>query len=265
MRARLLTIAAAVVVATPALAADFNTYVPPSGDPVYSPTPMVVGHLELGIGILGADGSSENYGLFEGAGRANVPFAGGTWNFELETGGGSIFDGDFSYSTIGAAGHLWTRMGGGALGVFGGVNFPTGTTIGTVGVEGEAYLGAVTLGADADYNWGDGFDFWTVSGWADLYVTPDLRLGGGVNYLSGDFYDAWGASLDTEYRFSGSPFSLWAEANYESISDGGPKMWAGLVGFRLFMDGAGTTLQQHDQEVPWDGGLLGSGFVGLPL
>ena len=159
-------------------------------------------------------------------------------------------------STIGGAAHLWTRFNNAALGVFGGVNFPTGTVVGTFGLEGEAYLGAVTLGADGAYNWGDGYDLWTTRGWADFYATPDWRFGGEFSYASGDIGDGWGAALDTEYRFSGTPFSLWGEGSYSTVNDGGD-VWAGLVGFRVFMDGAGTTLQQHDREVPWDGGLLG--------
>jgi hypothetical protein len=29
-----------------------------------------------------------------------------------------------------------------------------------------------------------------------------------------------------------------------------------LVGIRIFMDGAGTTLHDHGIAVPWDGGLV---------
>jgi opacity protein-like surface antigen len=258
MRTKLLLTVSALAMATPALAADMSgPYLPPSGDPIYSPDPMVVGHLSIGVGIADIDETDENVGLFTGAGRANIPFGAGTWNLQLETGGGSFFQSDFSYSTIGAAAHLWTRLNGAAIGVFGGVNFPTGTTIGIVGLEGEAYLGPVTLGADGAYNWGDGFEFWTTRGWADIYATPNWRFGGELMYASGDIGDGWGASLDTEYRFDNSPFSLWAEGAYTSVDDGGD-VWAGLVGFRVFMDGAGTTLQQHDQQVPWDGGLLGA-------
>jgi hypothetical protein len=267
MRAKLLMTVSALAFATPAFAADFNTYVPPSGDPIYSPQPMVVGHLELGIGILSSDdfGIGEDLGAFVGAGRANIPFSGGAWNIELEAGGGALFDDGESISSIGAAGHVWTKLNGAAIGVFGAVNFPTGATVYTLGLEGEAYLGNVTLGADADYNWVDGLgdgEFWSVSGWADFYFTPDFRLGGELAYLSGDVPDTWSAALDAEYRFSGSPFSLWAEGKYTSI-EAGPDadIWAGLVGFRVFMDGAGETLQGHDRQVPWESGLIGPGLV----
>jgi hypothetical protein len=264
MRAKFMLSASAIAISLPAYAADVSSgYIPPSGDPVYSPQPMVTGHLDLGIGPMSVDfdGGSENVTVFVGAGRANIPFSGGAWNIELETGGGSIFNSDFSYSTIGTAAHLWTRFGGGALGVYGAANFPTGATIGTVGAEVEGYLGAITLGANADYNWGDGFDFWTVRGEADAYVTPDFRVGGELSFISADGTDAWGAALDTEYRFTGTPLSVWAEGAYTSFDSGGPEIWAGLLGVRVFMDPAGSTLESHDREVPWDSGLLGNRLV----
>jgi hypothetical protein len=263
-------------VALPAYAADLTGgYVPPAGDVVYAPQSMVTGHLQLGLGYgetdfdFGRGGFSEDYWIFEGAGRANIDF--GTFNLEIETGGNSlIFDDGFSSSTIGAAAHLWGRFNNAALGVFGAANFPTSTSIYTLGVEGEVYFGAITLGADASYNWFDSFfddEFWKVRGWADFYLTPDARIGGKLSYLSfNDFdVDAWSATIDGEYRFSGTPFSLWAEGNYQSadLEFGDQETWSGLIGFRVFMDAPGTTLQGHDRSVPWDGGLLDTNFSSL--
>lgn len=268
MRARLMATAAAVTIVTgPAFAADLYTMpsTPPKGSPVYSQQPMsqqsmVEGHLQVGVGRTDSGFlPGEDMWIFEGAGRANVDLGG--FNVEIETGGGSLFDNGFSYSTIGAAGHLWTKLNNAAVGVFGAVNFPTGATVGTLGVEGETYLGAFTLGADGSYNWGDcgggcSFDYWAARAWAKYYLTPDARLGGELNYANGSGSDAWGAAVDGEYRFSGSPFSLWAQGSYQDLGGGGGgDVWSGLFGFRFFMDGAGK-LQQHDQDVPWDGGLL---------
>lgn len=250
----------AVVVATapPAVAADLSGgAVPPAGSPVYAPQPMVVGHLSLGAGFWQNDGdlfsSDDTVGVFSGAGRANVDFGGG-WNFEIETGGQSLFDSGNSFSSIGAAGHLWRRLNSAAVGVFGSADFPSGTTVGTIGVEGETYFGDITFGAETSYSWSNGLgNFWSVGGWADYYLTPDLRFGGALDYSTGDIPDTWTASVDTEYRFSGTPFSAWGEVNYSNISTGGDvDIWSGLLGFRFFLDGGGT-LQQHDQEVPWEG------------
>ena len=266
MRTKFLMTVSALAIATPAMAADLYTpYVPPAAnDPIYSPQQMVVGHLQLGLGYADLeeyifDDDFSGVGVFEGAGRANIAF--GTMNFEIETGGFSFFSDGSSYSSIGAAGHLWTKLNGAAIGAFAAVNFPTGATIGSVGLEGEAYLGNVTLGAQGGYNWGDGgLDFWSAAGWADYYVTPDFRLGGEVDYFNSDGSNLWIAALDTEYRFSGTPFSLWGEVSY-SMPDGGSDVVAGLLGFRVFMDGAGTSLHQHDMDVPWDGGLLDQGLL----
>ena len=252
----------AIAIATPALAADLYTpaYVPPANDPVYSPEPMVVGHLSMGLGIVNFDGglfdsSDDNVGIFTGAGRANINL-GGAWNVELETGGSALFKDGSSYSSVGVAGHVWTKLNSAAFGAYGGVNFPTGATVYTLGLEGETYLGNLTLGANADYNWvdtgGGSGDFWDLAAWADVYFTPDFRLGGALGYASGDIPDTWSATLDTEYRFSGTPFSGWAEASYAS-ADGGADVWGGMLGVRVFMDPAGTTLQQHDRDVPWEG------------
>ena len=244
--------------------------------------PAVVGDLQLGLGYFRFENDflSQDGWVFEGAGRANIDL--GMFNLELETGGSSlIFDGGSSYSAIGVAGHLWGGTDNASVGVFGAVNFPTGLTIYTAGVEGEIYMGPVTLGAEADYNWADGGapfgypDYWRARVWADLYATPDFRVGTEFGYSDFDT-DAfgvdvavWTATVDAEYRFSGTPFSVWAEGNYQHfdvsyvgggccviVAAGDGDLWSGMIGFRVFLDGAGTTLEAHDRLVPWDGGLL---------
>lgn len=257
------TAAAIAMVTTPAFAADLYTptYVPPINDPVYKTGPAVVGHLSMGIGIvdINTDDFSDfdnTLGIFTGAGRANVNL--GNLNVQAETGGFALFKDGESYSAIGVAGHLWTRLNGAAVGAYVAANFPTGATIGTVGVEGEAYFGNITVGGNAGYNWSDNAgDFWNIAGWADFYFTPDFRVGGTLAYADGDFGDGWGAAVDAEYRFSGTPFSGWAEVAYSDTAD----IWSGLLGIRIFMDAPSTTLQQHDQEVPWDTGLLGRNIL----
>jgi len=270
MRTRLITTAAALAIATPAFAADLYTpqYVPPISDPVYTPAPLVVGHLMMGIGFLDigdfsfdeASDFSDTVGVFVGAGRANINL-GGSLNLQLETGGASLFNDGSSYSSIGVAGHLWTKLNSAAIGVYGGINWPTGGTIYTAGLEAEAYLGNITLGADIDYNWADpgSGDFWSGSLWADAYLNPNWRLGAEFEYL-GDSVDTWIASLDTEYRFGG-PISGWAEVAYAELGGGSTDAWSGMVGIRVFMDG-GMSLIDHDRNVPWESGLLGPDQLG---
>lgn len=237
--------------------------------------PAVVGHLSLGVGYVNQDmGESfeapdEKYGIFNGAGRVNVDF--GWLNVELETGGQAAFNDSSSLSSIGATGHLWGRANNFAIGVYGGVDFPTGLTIYTVGGEAEAYLGAVTLGANIDYNWTDTSgccgvgDFWTTRGWADFYVTPNARVGAELSYAARDDFlgpgvslDNWSAVADAEYRFAGTPVSAWIEGRYDHpdpspcLGDCENHTWSGMIGLRIFMDGAGTTLHEHDRLVPWE-------------
>lgn len=249
--------------ATPAFAADlYAPYIPPSNDPVYAPAPMITGDLSLGIGFLNSDGSffesDDTIGVFTGGGRANINL-GGAWNVMLETGGTALFDNGYSYSTVGVGGHLWTRLNGGAVGVYGAVDFPTGATIGTVGVEGKAYLGNVTLGADASYSWSDNAgDLWRIRGDADYYFTPDFKIGAELAYVDYQFGDSWSAGVNSEYRFTGTPFGAWGAVNYTNFSSGGPDVWTGLVGINLYMDAPASTLKQHDEEVPWHGMLSSS-------
>jgi len=252
----------AVLSATPACAADLYTTaaVPPIGDPIYAPRPMVVGHLEMGMGIADhtdCDGCDHTSGLFVGAARVNLPL-GGTWNLELEAGGGSWFDHGEGRSSIGALGHLWTKLDNAAAGVFGGVNFPTYDLVeGTAGLEGEVYFGNLTLGASGSYNWGNGFDYWLVGAGADLYLTPESKLSAEASYYDGDFFSAsfteWNARAIGEHHFAGTPLTGWVEASYTDYGDGFGHEWAGLAGIRVLLNNKpDTTLQEHDRDVPWD-------------
>jgi len=266
----LLLASAAVIVAAPAFAADLD-YVPPAGDPVYTPAPMsVVGHLELGLGLTSIDtpAGDDDFGLFNGFGRVNIPF-GGTWNLEVETGGVAVFEDGDSVSGIGAYGHLWTGFGGGRVGALAGVEYSTGgfETTGVVGLEGEVDLNALTLGAQGTYRFGDDdFEAWGLRGWADYYFTPNTKVGLDLAWSNFDFdfgdSDVWSVGLGAEHRFDNTPFSAFADVAYTDY-DHGADGWSGMIGARIFLDNPGTTLQDHDRQVPFDVkpvGLFGGGF-----
>lgn len=238
------------IFSTPGFAADLSypSAPPPSDSPVYNPAPMVTGHLEGGIGYL--DWFSTSYGVAQAFGRANVPLFGGGWNFEAEIGGVAVFDDGDVFTNFEGVGHLWARMPAAAAGVFGGASAFFEEGVGTVGVEGEAYFGQVTLGAQASYNWADFDDFFGLRGYADWYINPDLRLGGDVQYWDIDSADLWQVSGEVEKRFTGTPVSLGGTLTYFNVD--GDDAWSGLINARIFMDPAGTTLQQHDRDVPFD-------------
>jgi hypothetical protein len=257
----LLSIAAFGGISGSAVAADLSypTTLPPSDSPVYSPAPMVVGHLEGGLGALFFDIESlgdfledtGTFGLASAFGRANVPLFGGTWNFEAEIGGFAVFEDGDTASTLEGIGHLWGRMPTASAGVFAGATAFAGTGIGTVGLEGEAYFGNVTLGAQGSYNWSEDFDeLWGLRGYADWYVNPDLRLGGDVQFWTVESVDIWQFAGDVEKRFTGTPISVGGTVSY--ITADGEDAWTAMANARIFMDQQGMTLQQHDREVPFD-------------
>lgn len=228
--------------------------------------PAIVGHLDMGIGYVDAGlefGGTEQFWLFEGFGRTNVDL-GGAMNLELEAGAGHDFK-DSEWSG-GVATHLWAALPNAALGIYGSVSFPQlnddpDDRIYKVGLEGEAYLGALTLGASGDYNWfvhGTTSEFWVARAWADVYPTENTRIGGGFMYLveADTYFDVWGGNLDGEVRFAGTPVSAWIEGRYRRIEHLDADIWTGMIGFRLFLDAPGTTLHEHDKLVPWDNAIF---------
>jgi hypothetical protein len=257
----------AVCFASPAFAADlsetlFNGYGSLDPDIVGSSWGTVNGHVQIGAGYWQAEtaiGDGEGV-LFEGTGRVNIDL--GMLNLEIEAGGSAIKDNEASQLTsIGTAGHIWQSLSNTALGAFGAVNFAKSLTVYTVGVEGEAYFGPITVGADATYNWADD-EYWSTRAWAELYVTANTRIGGKLGYTSYNSYsdDVWSVSANAEYRFDGSPIGIWAEGTYHQVNyegDFDSDFWAGIVGFRVFFDSSESTLQQHDRSVPWSGGAFG--------
>ena len=151
----------------------------------------------------------------------------------------------------------------------------------TAGIEGEAYFGNLTVGGQASTSWntldmsipvGRSADFqtWQVRGYAQYYFTPDDKLTGEVKYnkqglelrllpLAVPYQDSWQFTGRLEHRFAGTPWSIWASGAYETIADDGlygvrsisQNRWTALVGFQLFMDAAGSTLQGHDRQIPF--------------
>jgi hypothetical protein len=100
-----------------------------------------------------------------------------------------------------------------------------------IGLEGQAYWGAVTLYGQVGYDatFGDvapgldGIGTWFARGTARLYFNPNVRLEGTVLYASGEFdyapptlpgtsreFDSWLWRTKAEYKFAAAPFSIFA-------------------------------------------------------
>jgi hypothetical protein len=241
----------------PAFAADFSVP-PPAGDPIYAPTPMALaGHLELGVGFGKSDSGPDGVGLFQGAGRVNIPFH-NDWNLQVDLNAAATFEsGGYSYAVAGPAAHLWHRGPGGAAGILGGAMFGTGSTLGFVGAEANYDVASnATLGAQATFGWSNSsFNYWNVRGWVNYYFNPDTKLRGDIGYAaSNGGTSAWNAAATLEHRFAGTPFSAFGQVAYVHASNSvySSNNWSGLVGVRIFLDPPGTTLQGHDHLVPWN-------------
>jgi hypothetical protein len=156
----------------------------------------------------------------------------------------SIFGTDLKKNTGEVAGHMfWRDSNRGLIGVIGQAS-STETSFGLlsdrryfIGAEGQYYLGNVTLYGQAAYqNANFGFPSFGFSngikadgfvGAAQLryFITPDLMIaakGGYENVSTSDLggislrHSAWLAGGKIENRFYGTPFSVFAEADYRA-------------------------------------------------
>jgi hypothetical protein len=254
-----LGLAAAVVVAAPAFAADlpaaYPAAPPPSGSPVYSGQSLVTADVSLALGWAGQDWT-ENSDSFSGfvGGRVNIPFGGG-WNEELEANGGWLWNGDSS--AVGVFSHTYYKNQGWAGGLLLGYSWvdPGGNSsgIGTVGVEGIVFMpSASVLGKVAWNGGGSGdfgmSDFWNIGVEGRNYFEPNTKLTGAVDYYSID-PNAWQFTAALEHRWAGSPFSAFVSGTYVTAGDN--NQWGLLVGARFAFDQPGSTLQSHDYEIPF--------------
>lgn len=275
MRSILLTTVAAMAIATPALAADVNGgYAPPSGDPLYSSAPMVVGDLEMSLGHYTVDRDGEkSVDNFQGWARANVP-VGDTWNILAEIGGSGFFNGVYpdgeSFATVNTNAHVWADRGSLRYGVFGGASFGAynALTYTSLGLEAEIDLGNAVIGGQGFYSWngledcgGCDLNATGVSGWVDYYLTPNTKATGTLAWLhasdiiccSGTDVDDFAGSGRITHRFAGTPVNIFGEASLSSFeagpSDGTTARFSG--GFTVLIDGQGYTQQEFDRNAPF--------------
>jgi hypothetical protein len=256
-----LGLAAAVMVAAPAFAADlpaaYPAAPPPSGSPVYSGQSLVTADVSLALGWSGVSGNgldSDSFAGFAG-GRVNIPF-GGAWNEELEIAGGGLFNGD-AWQT-GVFSHTYYKNQSWAAGLllgysWSGMSGADTVSVGTAGVEGIVFLpNASVLGKIAWVGGGDAPDDGINVGLGGrYYFEPNTKLTGTIDYFS-DGDDSWLFTAGLEHRWSGTPFSAFVTGSYETASSA-PDTWGLMIGARFAFDQPGSTLQSHDYEIPFTG------------
>ena len=180
------------------------------------------------------------------------------WNFEAQLNAADIFLSGEGLPIQGAGYlHLWDRLSSSAWGVFAGVA-PFEINFTSVGGEFVHYLPHASFGAAVAFT--DLSEIsssgWTLNGTANFYFNPNLRVGiqgaglFGLSGLSGlGTNDLWQVSADIEHRSSMHPLSLFASTSYGS--ELGFNSWTVEGGFRIFLDKPGSTLQSHEQDVPF--------------
>ncbi len=249
-----LGLAAFALAIGPAMAADlpvaYPASPPASGSPLYSPS-SITGDLSLGLGWTGMNGhlsSSSISGL--AGGRVNIPFGGG-WNEELEANGTWMFNG--KGSAAGVFSHTYYKNQSWASGLLLGYSSinPSGGSVGTVGVEGIVFMPSTSVLGRIAYNGANaslGGNYWDVGLEGRYYFEPNTKVTGAVDYFSAK-PNAWQFTAALEHRWTGTPFSTFASANY--LTQSGSNSWGVMIGARFAFDQHGATLQSHDFEVPF--------------
>jgi hypothetical protein len=233
--------AALTALASSAYAADASKGPPPRL--IYS---GITGDFELAAGVFASSGSK--FTVLTTTGRFNTPVA-GALNLQLQTTTNTVFAGSPSITWTDAYAHAWARLPSSAWGAFGGAEFFFGT-IASAGVEAKHYIGNISAGGDVAYLWTSASHAWQASATANLFLTPNTRIGVGAQYINGfSGTNIWDVRVDAEMRFAHVPWSVFAWAT--AFDSSGVAASAGLLGFRWYLDGPNSTLQSHDRDVPF--------------
>lgn len=197
---------------------------------------------------------SEHHGIFGGEGR----FAWGLGSamvLQGDAGGQSRVDSDgFGSSTFALTGHLYNRGMGGALGVKVDVENLVPIMAYTAGLEGQLFMGNLTLGAELNggtYTLCDCTGM-QARGLARLYLNPNTRLQFDAAWWGGDFWsnNPWSVAASISQRMAGTPFNLGAQLRYDDINY--DTSWSGRVSLTVNFDRPGSTTLSHDREVVFD-------------
>jgi hypothetical protein len=212
-------------------------------------TPEVSGFVEASIGYdwwdEGPDSSDATIAKLRGTIAApiagdfgvQVDVEGEGWWWDAEPGIG-IPSGDAQQGAV--TGHLFFRNPDrGSIGIVGGIwavdssSRPDTFSGGTIGAEGQLYLGNATLYAQGGYGHfdypstifpSDQTDAFFVVAGARLFATDNTVIDGKVSYTDNDSkimdYEVYHARIRAEHRIANTPFSAFASYEYNE--------WAGF-------------------------------------
>ncbi len=240
----LLAAAAMAIVATAASAQNVRPAFLPAG---YG---QAAGDLAISGGTLNL--SSTGVTLFSTAGRANLP-VNANWNLELEANAKAYIVGGISALPISVDGylHAWTAMDHLAWGVFGGATHLLGMQATSFGGEFKHFMRNLSVGGAVAMTTIAGQTGWSANASANAYLTSNDRVGIKGAWMSIGSGSIWEVSVDAEHRFA-QPASLFVQAATQGTSSGStPNIYYVLGGLRIYMDGAGSTQQTHEGQVPF--------------
>lgn len=180
------------------------------------------GYIDLSIGQTDVESTDLDAMSVGGAGAVDV---GGGWRGQFDVDINRLSnDGALTQTNVTA--HIYHEDGDWAVGgVLSSRDYYYGNAW-TVGVEAQKHLGNLVLEGEGsvgtvEWIYGDETGTYNFDANGTFYFTPDFSVGVGYQYLDIDELDngidTW--NVDAEYKFDGSPFSVfagWAQSDYDS-------------------------------------------------
>lgn len=186
------------------------------------------GYIDLAIGQTDVESSDLDAINIGGAGAVDV---GGGWRGQFDVDITRLSDGG-AISTTNATAHIYHESGNWAVGgVLSSRDYYFGNGY-TVGVEGQIHLSNLVLegeGSVGTVEWifGDETGTYNFDANGTYYFTPDFSVGVGYQFVDidelDDGIDTWTA--DAEYKFSNSPFSVYAGWAQSEVSGTDVDSW----------------------------------------
>ncbi len=192
------------------------------------------GYVDLALGQLDSGSSDLDTLGFGGAVATDLTQ---DWRVQFDVDTTRLSDGDDSFTSTNVTAHVYHERDNWAVGgVLTNRDFLFGSAW-LLGVEGQTHLGALVLEGEASIGTLEGFggdaDVTSANASATYYITPNLSVAAGYDYLDVDTFsdtlDTW--RVDGEYKFDGSQFSMFA--GWSQLESGGEEVDAWRIGGRF--------------------------------